>query len=263
MTGAPRPLASSRPEGRATPGPSLVPCLLLRGGQVLLPGEEGPTVARTATGTLFDPFDVVDRLAESSPLLYVVDLDGIERGDPQLDYLQEISRDVSIWVDAGVRSAEQAIDVLVTGARRVVLSSAHLNGPRELRRTWRLSTEVVFELELVGAKLAPAHEGWGTEDPVALAATVRDVGVDHLVVSPRGSDPDWPTVRSIAAAGPTWVDGTFSPGDARRLTEVGASGGIYHLNDLLARWEEKTPTLDDPPRATRDDENQNQLTHDE
>ncbi len=230
---------------------------------MLLPGEEGPAVARTAAGTLFDPFDVVDRLAKSAPLLYVVDLDGIERGDPQLDYLQEISRDVSIWVDAGVRSAEQAIDVLVAGARRVVLSSAHLNGPRELRRTWRLSTEVVFELELIGPKLAPAHEGWGTEDPVALAATVREVGADHLVVSPRGRDPDWATVRTIAAGGPTWVDGTFSPDEAVRLTEVGASGGIYHLHDFLAHWDDPTAPAPEPPRATRDDENQNQLTHDE
>ena len=109
--------------GPATPGsrplpregkleiPGLIPCLLLRGGQVYLPGPSGPVPARSAAPATFDPFDVVDRLTPEYSLLYVVDLDGIDRSDPQLDYLQELSRDIALWVDAGVRSSDQAIDL--------------------------------------------------------------------------------------------------------------------------------------------------------
>ena len=211
---------------------------MLKGGQVFRPGAEGPTVARDPGGTPLDPFDVVDRLAPDYSLLYVVDLDGIERGNPQLDYLQEIARDTTLWVDAGVRTADQAIDILVTGAQRAVLSSAYLRTPKQLTRAWRLSSELVFEIELEGPRVAPTPADWGTSDPEELARTVRAAGPDHIVLSPRESEPDWTVVRAVAAAGPTWVDGSFAAAEAGRLGETGAAGGIFHLDDLFDRWEE-------------------------
>src|SRR5208282_3433178 len=40
--------------------PLLVPCLMLRRGQVCLPGPKGPVRVRTRSGPALDPFDVVD-----------------------------------------------------------------------------------------------------------------------------------------------------------------------------------------------------------
>ena len=112
--------------------------------------------------------------------------------------------------------------------RTVVLSSAYLRGLRQVSRAWKLSTELVFELEMAGPHLGPSAADWGTDDPVELARTVRAAGPDHLVVSPREVEPDWGIVRSIAALGPTWVDGSFSVTEAPRLTEAGATEG--HLS---------------------------------
>lgn len=214
-----------------------MPCLLLRRGSVCLPGPDGPVPARSADGSRFDPFDVVDRLARDYSMLYVVDLDGIETGDPQLDYLQEISRDMTLWVDGGVRTAEQAIDILVSGARRAVLSSAYLQGPRQLKRAWRLSTELVFELEFdPSGHLVLADPGWETADPIVLARAVRETGPDHLIVSPREAGPDWSLVAELSAGGPTWVDGSFDPQDAPRLASAHAAGGIFHIDEILNHW---------------------------
>jgi Histidine biosynthesis protein len=224
-------------EGKAA-GPALIPCMLLKAGEVCLPGPEGPVPARSSSGDRFDPFDVLDRLVPSYSLLYLVDLDGIDRGEAQLDYIQEFSRDVSLWVDAGVRSADQAIDILVAGSRRAVLSSAYLRGPRQLSRAWKLSTELVFELEMAGARLGPSAADWGTQDPVELARVVRATGPDHIVISPRETEPDWNIVRAVASMGPTWVDGSFTVDDAPRLQEAGAVGGIFHLEDLLTHWKD-------------------------
>lgn len=251
-SGTPRPLSADAKVDRAP----LIPCLLLRGGLVCRPGPDGPVVARTGSGATIDPFDLVDRLVGDFPLLYLVDLDGIEKGDPQLDYLQEISRDIAMWVDAGVRSSDQAIDVLVAGANRAVLSSAYLRGPRALARAWKLSTEFVFEIEMHGPSLAPPPGDWGTSDPVELARVVRAAGPDHIVVSPRETEPEWSVIRSIAGGGPTWVDGSFAVEDAPKIAETGAVGGIFHIDGILERWEETkgevAPVMRTP--ATRDDE---------
>jgi len=249
---ASRPWAKSPPVGDA--GPMLVPCMMLRRGQVCLPGPAGPVVALTPAGAPFDPFDVVDLLRGKYGRLYLVDLDGIERGDPQLAYLQELSRDIPLWVDAGVPTAESAIDIVVAGAERAVLSTEFLRGPVEVRRAWKLSTDWVFEVEIAPGGGLVASSDWPTRDPQEVVASVRDVGIGDVVVSSREEDPDWALISHLAASGPTWVDGSFTVNDAPRLRQSGAVGGIFHLDLLLA-----SPTAAPTPEVAsaaspRDDE---------
>jgi len=206
---------------------------MLRDGRVCLPGPDGPVAAKNPAGEFYDPFEVVDRLTEKYSLLYVVDLDGIEQEAAQLDYLQELSRDITLWVDAGVRTADQAIDVLVAGARRAVLSTAYLLGPKELRRAWRLSTQLAFEVELDGPVVSAAHQSWETRDPYELLTTVHEVGLERFVLSTRDGAIDWGLVRKLTPIGPTWIDGSFSPAEAPQLAPAGARGGIFHLDGLL------------------------------
>jgi phosphoribosylformimino-5-aminoimidazole carboxamide ribonucleotide (ProFAR) isomerase len=210
-----------------------MPCIMLRRGRVCRPGPDGPIPSRTARGADVDVFDVLDSLAPQYQSVYLVDLDGIERNDPQLEYIQEVSRDTTLWVDAGVRRADGAIDILVAGADRAVLSSSFLLGPRELRRAWKLSTDIVFEVELSHGIATPADPSWGAVDALSLATSARAAGPDTVILSPRGNDPDWNLVASVAAHGPTWVDGTFLRGDVRRLIEANAVGGIFHIEDVL------------------------------
>jgi hypothetical protein len=231
-TGA-RPLSAASSEDTS----ALIPCLMLRSGRVCEPGPEGPVTVRLPSGAHPDPFDVVDRLSERYSLLYVVDLNGIEHGDPQLEYLQELARDMALWVDAGIRASDQAIDILVAGAQRAVLSSAYLRGPNALARAWKLSTDLAFEIEMSGAGLTEPAGDWGTIDPVEFARRVRAAGPDHLILSPRETDPDWNVVRAIASEGPTWVDGSFTAAEAAQARAAGAKGGIFHLTELYATWD--------------------------
>jgi hypothetical protein len=241
--------ASPLPSTPGTPEPRLIPALLLRRGAIEQPGPNGPVPLLTSAGVPPDPFDVIDRIAERFRLVYVVDLDGVELGEPQLEYLQEFARDVALWVDAGTRTADQAIDILVAGASRVVLSSGSLDGREELERAWALSSQIAFEIELIDGRLALAP-GWDVDAVVPLAKAVRAVGPDRLIISPRESDPDWEVVRAVASVLPTWVDGSYTPADARQLDASGASGGIVHLPS-----EEMLPLLDpnaDGPLDDRD-----------
>lgn len=219
--------------------PKLIPCLLLRKGAVCLPSDDGPVPARSPSGALYDLFEVVDRLAPAFSTVYVVDLDGIEKAQPQLDYLQELSRDVTIWVDGGVRNSDQAIDILVAGASKAILSSATIEGPKEVRRPWRLSSDLAFELEL-GSSGARLRGEWPDPTPLGVAATVREAGVTELVLSPREIDVDWLLVRALATGGPVWVNGTFSEQDAPQLAVAQASGGIFHIAQFLGAASEST-----------------------
>jgi phosphoribosylformimino-5-aminoimidazole carboxamide ribonucleotide (ProFAR) isomerase len=222
---------------RPIPGaPMLLPCLLISHGRIMVPGEGGPTVARDASKAPYDLFDVSDRLMAEYRRLYVVDLDGVDQDRPQLDYLQEIARAGEVWVDAGVRSADQAIDVLVGGAQRAVLSTAFLKSERELKRAWRLSSDVLFEIEVRDGKVPSPAPEWVGHSPAEVAGSVRALGPTDLVLSFRETPVDWTVVRSIAHDGPVWVDGTFERSQASNLAEAGCHGGIFHIDRYLSEF---------------------------
>lgn len=211
----------------------LMPCLLLRAGQVMLPGDRGPEPAHTKTGQLFDVLDVSDQLAERYHRIYVVDLDGVEKDEPQLDYLQEISRETEIWVDAGVRNADQAIDIVVAGAHRTVLSTAALASVAELTQTWKLSSDIAFEVEVRNGTVASSSRDWQGMAAEKVGAVARAVGVHDVIYSPRGQPVDWSVVRRLAERGPTWVDGSFEFSEVDDLRRAGAVGGIFHIHEEL------------------------------
>jgi phosphoribosylformimino-5-aminoimidazole carboxamide ribonucleotide (ProFAR) isomerase len=221
--------------------PSLVPCLMISKGRIMLPAEGGPAPASKKDGGAFDLFEIADRLMADYDRLYVVDLDAIDRNQPQLDYLQEIAQGGEIWVDAGVRNADQAIDVLVAGAQRAILSTAFLHSEKELRRAWRLSSDLVFEVEVRAGAVAARSEEWNGRPPADVASAVRAEGPTELVLSYRESAVDWSIARAVARDGPLWIDGSFELSEAPRLRDNGCRGGIFHLHQFLSQYESPLP----------------------
>ncbi len=216
-------------------------------GRVMVPGEEGPEIARNPNGGPLDIFDVADFLSGRYPRLYVVDLDGIEDNRPQLDFLQEIAREADVWIDAGPRTADQAIDILITGARRAVLSTAYLRSGKELKKAWGLSPDLTVEIEARGTGTFAVEPDWANRPPTEVAEAVRAVGIDEVVLSYRERDTDWTTVRAVAGAGTTWVGGSFERSQARELTASGAAGGFFHVRDELSELTVAPPRSDPDP----------------
>ena len=249
--------SSPRGVSPSSGGPLAVPCLMIRHGRVVVPAEGGPEPARNLEGGYVDLFDVLDRLAEQYPRLYVVDLDAVERDQPQLDYLQEIARDTEVWLDAGVRTADEAIDALVTGASRVVITSSLVESPKTLSRAWKLSQEIVFELELREGAVDTRAPEWESLTPEAVASAARTVGIPDVIVSNREGLIDGHLIEAIARTGPTWVGGSFDLAQLSTIALWGAAGGIFHLTESF--YAPSSDPRADGPRSSgssdrRDDE---------
>ena len=225
--------APIRSEPAKRTGPREIPSLLVRKGRLFEPGPDGPVPMHLGEKTEVDPFDAFDRLAPTHRRIYIVDLDGIEHGEPQLDLWQELSREADLWIDGGVRSADQSIDIIVSGARRAVLSTSRLEGPAELKRAWKLSPELAIEIEVVDGKVPGTRSSWGGRSPDEVATEVRSIGPEVVILGPRGQEIDWALVRRIASGGPTYVGGTYARGELERLRAAEARGGIYHVDSAM------------------------------
>jgi hypothetical protein len=204
------------------------------------PGPDGAREARRSDGGAVDLFEFVDYLSETFQRLYVVDLDGLDRNRPQLDYLQEITKDTDVWVDGGVSDADGVIDIVVAGARKAVVSTIRFDGPEELERALGLTPELVVETELDAGGHVLGRSGWGTEiDP--LAARVRGMGISDLILSPPEPGPDWQVVARLSHGGPVWIGGAFEPEWSARLTASGATGGFFPSFREIIRFESRAP----------------------
>ncbi len=206
----------------------------------MIPGESGPVEARTPNGHRVDLFDFTDYLAAKYRRIYVVDLDGIEHNRPQLDYLQELTKDTDVWIDGGTSSGDGVIDILVAGARRAVVGPSRLRDPRELKRALALTTELAFEIELDAGGAVRRRAGWPEEIPAILDAA-RGLGITEVILSPRVDPVDWRLAAEIASGGSLWVDGTLERSEEGRLAEIGASGGLFHVPGELPRFEAEGP----------------------
>src|SRR5258708_11882167 len=151
----------------------LMPCLILADGRVMAPSPTGPVAARTADGRIYEVLDVADQLAAKYGRIYLVDLDGIEHDQPQLDYLQEIARGAEVWVDAGIRTSDQAIDLVVAGAHRTVLTTRQLRSAEELDRTWKLSSEIALAIEWSDGRVVARDPTGSSLGPDAVAQSGR------------------------------------------------------------------------------------------
>lgn len=197
----------------------------------MAPAGPGYVAVRGADGRYLDILDVADALTPSYAGLYIVDLDGRRKGEPQLDYLQELAREADVWLDAGVQVADEAIDALVTGARRAVLSTASLATSRELRRAWKISTEIVAEV-VVGddGKVVAREPTWGGAAPEEVAAGIRSLGISPILISVRGSTPDWATLGRIAEGGPTWATVPAESSSVTTLQDAHLEGGVLAIS---------------------------------
>src|SRR4051794_19019731 len=95
--------------------------------------EDRPIVSRLTSSC--NPLDVAEAVRQQLGMyeLYVADLDAIAGAPPSFDLFRELCRrGFTLWVDAGLRRAEQAAALFEAGVTRVVAGLETLAGPEEL-----------------------------------------------------------------------------------------------------------------------------------
>ena len=99
---------------------------------------EGRTLIRRAYAR-GEMSEFVSKLSDKFKMIYVADLDGLNKNRPQLDVAREIAEEMPTIYEGGVRKASGVIDMLITGAEKAVIGTATLMRFDELRGAFKLS----------------------------------------------------------------------------------------------------------------------------
>ncbi len=175
------------------------------------------------------PLDVAqafrDRLSLTT--LYVADLDGILRQQPNADVYRELVDDgFELWIDAGVRSLSDANRLLSMGAAKVVVGLETIPDARLLSAlvTEFDAARIVFSLDLQAGRPMLGHSDWPDTSPLGIAQNVMSLGLMQLIVLDLASVGEQrgpstiPLCESIRRIAP----------EARLIT----GGGVRNADDL-------------------------------
>jgi phosphoribosylformimino-5-aminoimidazole carboxamide ribotide isomerase len=169
--------------------------------------------------------------------LHVVDLDAAGRSGTNRPIVLELARDsrVPLQAGGGIRSTEEAEEVLGLGTERVVVASrAWQDAEWRAEVVRRLGGRVAFSLDVNNGILR--LRGWTIDGPTLHEALemARGSGVRHLVLTDiaregTGEGPDLGLVERIRREFPGELQvagGVASRAELRRLASAGVAGVI-------------------------------------
>ncbi len=97
-------------------------------------------------GERIDPFDVVDSLHGTGDKILIHDMDGRRRNKHQLDMIQDLSAEITVWYEGGFRRADNLIDPIVAGAEEIVVGRGHFT-MAEFETAIRITDSVVIDAD--------------------------------------------------------------------------------------------------------------------
>ena len=120
-------------------------------------------------------------LSGEHEMLYLADIDGIQKNKPQLDVAQRISDELPTMYEGGIRYSNNVIDMLITGAEMAVIGTRTLVDFSELRGAFKLSENITLKVDFRDGIVSfdPEITGWAISD---LLREVADIGVADVVV---------------------------------------------------------------------------------
>jgi phosphoribosylformimino-5-aminoimidazole carboxamide ribotide isomerase len=206
----------------------VVPAVDMQDGEVvqLVQGERG------TEKTYGDPVEAAEEwIAQGAETLHLVDLDGAFEGERENaraveDVLEAVGEDVDVQLGGGIRTVEDATDLLDRGVDRVILGTAAVENPdivREISAEYPDSVTVGLDAKDGEVVVSGWTEGTGL-DPAEAAARYEELGAGAILFT----DVD--------------VEGQLAGVQTDRVREVVeaveipvvASGGVATLDDVRA-----------------------------
>lgn len=199
-----------------------LPCLHVDdGGFPEYPGDESDRVLTTLTRRF--------------GRVVLVDVAGVRRNDPDIEFLQHASRKRAVWADAGSRYATDAMDLFVAGAEAVTMRWNTLQRVEEMEEAAEVCQPGTLFLGLEfpkGVFLRHPSDKRDVHEVVALAESLS-IGIVYMLDGTNEES----LARSLpGAATPRYVRSSLAP-DV--LQTMGYQGALVAPTQLPK--EETTP----------------------
>jgi phosphoribosylformimino-5-aminoimidazole carboxamide ribotide isomerase len=211
---------------------TVIPVLDLMGG-VVVRGVAGrrteyrPVVSRLTSSSA--PLDIAEAFRRHFGLflLYLADLDAISGQPPALSVYRDLqSQGFRLWVDAGIRTEDDALPLAEAGVAGIVLGLETVSGPAQLAAIWRRfgAERTVFSLDLKEGQPLGDVQCWQQPSALGIAAEAAALGVRRMIIL---------DLARVGMGGGTGTESLCQQlHDAHPQVDLIAGGGVRHEDDL-------------------------------
>ncbi|MEE9116919.1 MAG: HisA/HisF-related TIM barrel protein [Thermoplasmata archaeon] len=204
----------------------VLPRILILDKEAVYEGREGYLPMNV------DAHEAVDKLLADYERALIVDMNGVRNNRPKLDFIKDFEKK-SIWVDGGARVADNAIDLFIAGAEKVVLRTETLVSMDELRKAHELSDQLIFELDLADGRTVNGPPEFQERRPEDLMKDVALIGVRScLYLDKNGNIPSPSILHGLPDDFELYV-GMLHRSDSARLEDTGIKGIIVDAKELV------------------------------
>ncbi|WP_455392794.1 HisA/HisF-related TIM barrel protein [[Eubacterium] cellulosolvens] len=214
-----------------------IPAISLMDKTIVIVHEENYETL-TIDNQVPDALDLIEIITENYNTIYLMDINGLTLGNPQLEVVREISDFCEVWLDAGIADSEGVYDLLVAGAQEVVLATKTLKDFFELAKTYELTENLIFELDYDGEVISPGIQLMDMS-PEKLGDEILNIGINRMIFGDLGrigtNKPlESDLIRALVQQGlELYVGGGVKLTDVPTLKKLGAQGAIIELTDIL------------------------------
>jgi len=78
-----------------------------------------------------DALQVIEELVKQYDMVYIIDVDGYNRNNTNLDLYKKIGK--NLWIDSFPRRVEDVVDLIVVGAERITIKNMEGENIKELK----------------------------------------------------------------------------------------------------------------------------------
>ena len=216
----------------------VVPTMSVRDGEVVIVRDRKYERLEDEDGKALDPALFAEQVLKQYPRIMVVDINGIESNRPQVGLVQELGALGEVWVDAGLRHAESAIDILVAGASGVVLCTKNIAGVDQLAAAVEMSDSVFLGIDYDGAVVGE-DEQFRHMSPRSLRDVASNLKFPKLFFTDLGRSSrkkplEADIIRELAAGPmPVYVGGGVMEADLEEIGKLGAAGALLSVVSIV------------------------------
>ncbi len=172
----------------------------------------------------------------------VLDIDGIERGRPQLGHVRLLGQGRNVWYDPGVRDMNDMADAFMAGATRVILGTKTLASKDVLIECHEASSDYVLGLDWTGDHIISRDAEMSQADPLDLLAEMKQLGVRRVLFTQlgrvrKGARMDDALVREMVARSRRFYIGgsgfDMATAEEIRSSSLGVRGVVVSVLDLI------------------------------
>ncbi|MEW6069687.1 MAG: hypothetical protein AB1485_03640, partial [Candidatus Thermoplasmatota archaeon] len=123
--------------------------------------------------------ELIEKL--ESTKIYVVDIKGLLKRKPSFGTIKKLGTAKALWVEAGARTPEDCIDLIIAGAENVVLNPATIS-LKSLEYCTKLTKNIILKLEFDDNNEVISYEKIKLFDIIELA---KGAQLENLVVEQK------------------------------------------------------------------------------